>query len=386
MNTPLGRKPLGLYGSLQSTLERVRAHRPLDLTAARWRNAHPDEPFATWRDAARHCLRHGLHYDPGPLNLQSKVIERREHEAFTCERIAFNTAPWFRVPGHFYLPRHARRPVPALVVMHEWGGPMLFGAERVCGEPAHEVIAEHRQRVTSGRALADWFASHGYAVLVIDAYHFGQRAPRGVGGLPEAYSPAELDSATLDAYEAKLRQLLYLGVRQLNWAGTTWAGINFGDDARSIDYLLSRPEVDPHRIGATGLSGGGWRTNMLTALDERVKAAVSVGWMTTGDTQAGYNIDGAIGTFCLLPGVWDRLDVPDMIAMAAPRACMVVSGRQDMLFPPRGQADAARQIADAYAWADAPDCFYSAEPDAPHCYNADIQAQALAWFDLHLKA
>jgi len=48
---------------------------------------------------------------------------------------------------------------------------------------------------------------------------------------------------------------------------------------------------------------------------------------------------GAIGTFCLLPGVWNRLDVPDLIAMAAPRACMVVSGTEDLLFPPLGQKE-----------------------------------------------
>ena len=72
-----------------------------------------------------------------------------------------------------------------------------------------------------------------------------------------------------------------------------------------------RDEVDGDRIGCTGLSGGGWRTDMLAALDERVKASVSVGWMTTGDYQQLYNIAGGVGTFCLLPGVWDRLDVPD---------------------------------------------------------------------------
>lgn len=385
MTTSLGRDPLEHYGSLQPTIEQLHAHRPLDLSARRWRQAHPDAPFTAWRDAARACLRDGLHYDPGPLDLQPEVIEVQEHAAFTRERIAFNTAPWFRVPGYFYLPRNAPRPLPALVLMHEWGGPMLFGAERVCGEPVHEVIAEHRQRVTSGRAIADWFASHGYAVLVIDAYHFGHRAPRGVNGLPERYDPAALDRATLEDYEAKARDLLYLGVRQLNWAGTTWAGLNTADDRRSIDYLLSRPEVDPRRIGVTGLSGGGWRTNLLAALDDRVTAAVPVGWMTTGDTQACYNVAGAIGTFCLLPGVWGRLDVPDLIAMAAPAACMVVSGTQDPLFPPRGQDDAADQIADAYAWAGVPERFRSHRPDVEHCYDADIQAEALAWFDRHLK-
>ena len=98
---------------------------------------------------------------------------------------------------------------------------MLFGAERVSGEPVHEVIVQHRERYTSGRAIADWFASNGYAVIVIDAYHFGHRAPRGLGGLPDTYNPAKLDMETLNRYNTLAKQNLYLGVRQLNWAGTT---------------------------------------------------------------------------------------------------------------------------------------------------------------------
>jgi dienelactone hydrolase len=261
----------------------------------------------------------------------------------------------------------------------------LFGADRVSGEPLHPAIVEHRRRNSSGRALADWYASQGYAVVVIDAYHFGRRAPRGLNGLPDVYDPAKLDEATLKRYDSLVRDSLYLGVRQLNWAGTTWAGVNYGDDSRCVDYLLSRKEVDPERIGCTGLSGGGWRTNIMAALEPRIKAAVSVGWMTTGDTQQPYNVSGAIGTFCLLPGVWNRIDIPDLIAMAAPKAVMVVSGTRDMLFPPLGQREAARQIAEAYAWAGYADRFRDYAPDKEHCYDAEIQSEALAWFDKHLK-
>lgn len=150
---------------------------------------------------------------------------------------------------------------------------MLFGADRVSGEPRYPAIAAHRERLTGGRALADWFASNGYAVVVIDAYHFGRRAPRGVNGLPESYEPAELDHETFNRYDAPVRdpKLLYYNVRELNWAGTTWAGVNYGADSGCVDYLRSRKEVDPDRIGCTGLSGGGWRTNIMAALEPRSK-------------------------------------------------------------------------------------------------------------------
>lgn len=381
----LGRAPRTNYGSLDATIQALRAHRPLDLNAVEWRRLHPTASYDEWARQARVLLAEGLHYDAGKLALNAVTTARWETDAFVREKIEFNTTPWFRVPGYFYTPKHVPLPAPALVIFHEWGGPMLFGADRVSGEPVHPVLVGHRAQYTSGRPLADWYASHGYAVIVIDAYHFGRRAPRGLGGLPAAFDPATLDDATLKRYEGLAREQLYLGVRELNWAGTTWAGVNYGDDSRCVDYLLSRKEVDPERIGCTGLSGGGWRTNIMAALEPRIKAAVSVGWMTTGDTQQAYNVSGAVGTFCLLPGVWNRIDIPDLIAMAAPKAVMVVSGKNDTLFPPLGQRDAARQISAAYAWAGRPNLFREYAPAKEHCYDAEIQSEALAWFDTHLK-
>lgn len=382
----LGRKPLNSYGSLEGPIRAMRSHRPLDLNAEAWRKAHPGRGHREWAEQARECLRRGLNYDLPPVDLKAETLAREETDDFVRETIEFNTTPWFRVPGYFYTPKNVPLPAPALLVLHEWGGPMLFGADRVSGKPVHPAIVKHREEYTGGRALADWYASRGYAVVVIDAFHFGRRAPRGLGGLPDSYDPAALDDATLAKYDDLTRQALFLGVRELNWAGTTWAGVNFSDDSRCVDYLLSRKEVDPARVGCTGLSGGGWRTNMIAALEPRVKAVVSVGWMTTGDAQQAYNVGGAIGTFNLLPGVWNRLDVPDLIAMAAPKACMVVGGTEDILFPPLGQREAARQIAEAFDWAGSPGLFRNYAPNKPHCYDREIQEQALAWFDKHLKA
>lgn len=381
----LGRKPLNLYGGYEEMMQKMRSYRPLDLNSVEWRKANPKGKYQDWSKQAIKCLMTGLHYNLPPVDLQAKTLDIYESESFIREKIEFNTTPWFRVPGYFYVPKNVPLPAPALLVLHEWGGPMLFGADRVCGEPVHPAIVKHRENSTSGRPLADWFASHGYAVISIDAFHFGSRAPRGINGLPDAYEPAELDEQTLNEYHNRAREVLYYGVRELNWAGTTWAGVNYGDDSRCVDYLLSRKEVDPKRIGCTGLSGGGWRTDIIAALEPRIKAAVTVGWMTTGDTQQAYNLGGAVGTFCLLPGVWDRIDIPDMIAMAAPKACMVVGGTQDMLFPPAGQKEAERQITEAYAWAGKPELFKNYAPPKPHCYDAEIQEEALNWFDKHLK-
>jgi dienelactone hydrolase len=373
------------YGSLEPLIRDIRDHRRLDLSTEGWRAAHPEGDFAQWQQQARQCLLDGLHYDPGPLDLRAELLDREEREGFVLERVAFNTTPWIRVSGYFLLPTDVPYPAPGLVVFHAWGGPMLFGKERVVNSGRdHPLLVEHRNKVYSGRYLAEEFAKRGYAAIVIDAHHFGARAPRGLGGLPNTYDPFELTINEYVDYDQAARAQLYFGVRQLMWAGTTWMGVNYWDDSRCVDYLCSRPEVDTARIGCTGLSVGGWRTNFPAALDPRIQASVSVGWMTTGDYQQVYNVLGAVGTFCLLPGVWDRLDVPDLTVMAAPGASMVVSGTEDRLFPLEGQQEAARQIALGYAWAGCPDRFYSHTPPKPHCYDADIQREAFGWFERHL--
>jgi hypothetical protein len=71
--------------------------------------------------------------------------------------------------------------------------------------------------------------------------------------------------------------------------------------------------------------------------------------------------------------------------MAAPRACMVVGGTEDLLFPPLGQKESTLQIAEAFSWAGSPDHFRNYAPAKTHCYDQDIQEQALVWFNKHLK-
>ncbi|MDF1513226.1 MAG: alpha/beta hydrolase family protein [Anaerolineae bacterium] len=375
------RGALNLYGNLEDMIRALRDQRPLDLNAEIWHRNTPQAPFDQWRQLARACVLDGMHYNPGKLDLQAEITGREQRDGFVLEHVALNTTPWNRVEGFFLIPDGVPLPVPGLVVFHAWGGPMLFGKERVVNtDRDHPVLLEHRNKVYSGQFLAEVFVRQGYAVIVIDAHHFGARAPRGVNGIPQEYDPFDLSIGEYVSLDTLVREQLYLGVRQLNWAGTTWMGVNFWDDSRCVDYLVSRPEVDAQRIGCTGLSGGGWRTNVLAALDARIKASVSVGWMTTGDYQQIYNLSGAVGTFCLLPGVWDRLDIPDLTIMSAPGASMVVSGQQDMLFPPEAQVDAARQIQLGYEWAGAGHKFNDYRPDKPHCYDVEIQQQALSWF------
>jgi len=382
----IARTPVHDYGTLEPAIRAIRDTRPLDLNAEYYHQAHPEAPFEQWREITHRFLLDGLHYDPGPLDLQAETIRRQQRDGFVVEEIELNTTPWFRVPGCFLLPTGVEYPVPGLVVFHAWGGPMLFGRHRIVNLGRdHPVLVEHREKVYSGRYLAEEFAKRGYAVVVIDNFHFGQRVPRGVQGIPESLDPFELRTAEYWEMDRRVRELLFLGLGELGWAGTTWSGVNWGDDHRCIDYLQSRPEVDAERIGCTGLSGGGWRTNMLAALDRRIRASVSGCWMTTGDYQQIYKIQGGTGVFNQLPGVWWQIDVPDLTVLAAPNAAMVISNRNDHLFCEEAQDEAARQIRLGFEWAGAPEKFKFVNLPKPHCYDAELQGIAMDFFDEHLK-
>lgn len=380
-------RPLNQYGTMMPIIDAIRRHNPMDLTHERWREQHPEGDYQTWQDLARACVMTGLHYDPGPVELNAETQSIEDRGDFTLERVVFNTTPWHRLSAYVLLPHDVQQPVPGLLVLHAWGGPMYFGKERIVDSGRdHEILRIHREECYDGHYLAEEFVRQGYAVICIDAHHFGSRIPSGIADIPESIDPFELSVDECHQLQRKLTSLLYHGVKELNWAGTTWAGLNFWDDARCIDYLCSRPEVDSQRIGVTGLSGGGWRTNILAALDQRIQASVSVGWMTTCAQQELYNVAGAVGTFCLLPGVWNRLDIPDLAAMSAHAACMVVIGERDILFPAEAKDAAEQSIRAAFDWAGQSHRCHVYRPDLPHCYNREVQAEAIRWFERHLQA
>jgi dienelactone hydrolase len=375
--------PLNDFGNLHGALKAFRATHRRQLS---WHMSR-DLGFAEWKHRARAALREALSYEVVRCDLAPQIVERREHADFIAEKVVYQTTPWFSVPAWFLRPKMGRPPFPAVYLMHEWGGNILWGKERVIrfgDEP--QTLVEHQATYHGGRGLANELVRRGYAVLVADAFYFGERGPRGFGGIPQKVDPRALTTKEAAELHAQIVSTLYLAVRYLMWAGTTWAGVNFWDDARGIDYLAGRPEVDPSRIACTGLSGGAWRTNLLAALDDRIRASASVMWMSTGDALHDYNVAGAVGTFCLLPGLWQQMDVPDLSVMAAPSATLVVSGTEDPLFPREGKEASARHIREGFRWAGCPGQFRDYSPRKPHCFDVEVQEAVFSFFGEKLPA
>src|SRR5262249_43150930 len=119
-----------------------------------------------------------------------------------------------------------------------------------------------------------WFAANGYVCLMLDTLQLGEipGGHHGTYGRPWTHLPSY---GTKDPEEEKPETPWW-------WlaAGYTPAGVECWNGVRGIDYLLTRPEVDPERLTVTGISGGGAATFWIAAADERVKCAVPVSGMS----------------------------------------------------------------------------------------------------------
>ena len=148
---------------------------------------------------------------------------------------------------------------------------------------------------------------------------------------------------------------------------------------RTVDYLMSRPEVDPKRIGCVGLSVGGFRACHLTALDDRIKAGVVVGWMCSFPYQLAKKIIHTVGHTMLIPGLYKQLDYPDVASMALPRALFVINGSKDGLFELDGVKASFERLAECYKKAGVPEKIKTSLYDTPHEFNAEMQREAWEW-------
>jgi dienelactone hydrolase len=121
--------------------------------------------------------------------------------------------------------------------------------------------------------------------------------------------------------------------------GVAQQGYAVYDSQVGLQYLLSRPEVDPARIGMTGASGGGFDTWMNAALDDRIKVAVPVVGTCDLYEQAMKRlpIDWDPNDHChYIPGLFRYANNHELLAMAAPKPVMIVSATNDGSFPIRG--------------------------------------------------
>jgi dienelactone hydrolase len=138
--------------------------------------------------------------------------------------------------------------------------------------------------------------------------------------------------------------------------------------------------VDPRRLGACGLSGGGLRTVFLAGLDPRVACAVVVGFMSTWRDFALQKC--FTHTWMLyVPQLPRWLDFPELLGLRAPQPSLVLATEQDPLFSLQEVRRAGQILQGIYAAAEAAARFRLALHPGPHCFNLPMQTEAFAWLD-----
>jgi len=341
---------------------------------------------AAWKRRARGTLLELLHYAPPPCDPRPETIERVDHGEYVQERVSFNTTPDIRVPAFVLIPKRVRLPAPGIVALHDHGGFYLWGKEKLVeGEDEHPVLTDFKRQYYAGHSIASDLARAGYVVLVIDMFYWGERRMLLSDDAPDwKERPRSITAESIAAFNRRSSEGEQLVGRTIFAAGFTWAGVMFWDDIRSVDYLARRPEVDGRHIGCVGLSMGGLRTIHLAALDDRIKAAVAVGWMASFPAQLRKHIRNTIGHTKLVPGLYQQMDYPDVATLAIPKPLLVINGSKDTLFEPAGVRASFEKLAAAYAKAGVPERLRTRLYDTPHEFNAEMQTEAWAWLARHL--
>ena len=349
--------------------------------------------FEQWKTMARAKVFDLLSYSPGKAPLNPRTTSRIDKGSYLQEEIEFNTSDSLRIKGLLLLPKTGTGPYPAIVALHDHGGFYYYGKEKiVANDHEPEILRRFKESAYKGHSWASDLAQRGYVVFCIDAFYFGSRKldPALLSADTKARLPFDLqdladgDSTYIEKFNKNCGSFEGLLVKHILTAGLTWPGILFHDDRISIDYLLTRREADPQRIGCCGLSIGGFRSAHLAALDPRISCSVVVGWMTTYSSLL-YNRLRDHTYMIYVPKLTRYLDLPDVVSLSAPNPLLVQQCSRDQLFTPEGMQQACKKIGLIYDRIGQSKKFKCEFYDNTHEFNLLMQENAFRWLDRWLK-
>lgn len=230
--------------------------------------------------------------------------------------------------------------------------------------PAVLYVCGHAGRGRDGcktayQSNAIWLARHGYVCLIVDTLQLGEIAAIHHGTY-----------------------------REQRWwwhsRGYTSAGVECWNGIRGIDYLISRDDVDPARIGVTGISGGGAATFWIAAADERVACAVPISGMSDLEAYVGNRvINGHCDCMFLHNSfAWPWTRIAELVA---PRPLLFVNSDNDAIFPMDGNERIANRLERCYSLFGAGDRYDTLVSVGGHAYREDIRRGVFQFLNLHLK-
>jgi cephalosporin-C deacetylase-like acetyl esterase len=285
---------------------------------------------------------------PARTPLNARTVRTIQADGYRIECVIFDSQPGHRITANLYLPS-AAVPVPAVVVSS--------------GHSRTAKTADYNQR------FALQMVRLGMAALCFDPIGQGERSQI----LDEQHDP-EHEGTTTEHFLVGVGSIL---------VGRNTATYRLHDAMRAVDYVCSRPEIDPTRIGFTGCSGGGTMTSYVMALDPRITCAAPACYITTfrrlidtiGPQDAEQNLFGQVAF---------GLDHPDYLLLRAPKPTLISSTTQDF-FDIEGSWQAFRQAKRVWGILGHPERVDLVEMSGPH----GVQPQNLAtighWFQRWLQ-
>lgn len=306
----------------------------------------------------------GLWPMPEKSPLKATTTGEVEAHGVIVEMLHFQSKPGLYVTANVYRPKGdasaKRKQYPAIVY--------------VCGHSS-----KGRDGVkTAFQDHGFWFANNGYVCIILDTLQLGEipGVHHGTYGRPWGHLSAwgEKDAEKMKNHN----RFWWHSIGYSPAAVECWNGI------RAIDYLCTRPDVDPDKIGVTGISGGGAATFWITAADDRVKVAVPVSGMADLEyyvKQKGVNSH----CDCMFLHNTYQWDWTTIAALVAPRPMLFANSNKDPIFP----MDANRRIINKmYKVYD----MYNMEQNIDECvsvgghdYRPDLRIAIFQFFNRHLK-
>jgi len=281
------------------------------------------EDWEAWEKAARAKFFELLGEFPEPVDLAPEVIFSVEEDGLIRERVIFDSEADMSVPCIVLRPvdMPADKSNAAILCSHGHGP---LGKEPVAGNkttPAlRQEIEDHRYN------YGELMARQGFLTLCPDLRVFGERAD---GGNPY---PGR------DKCNVHFIRGMVLGIYTLT--------LNIWDMKRCVDYLETRPEVDPGRIGMMGLSQGGTMTTFATAAEPRIRAADIIGYVNPWE-KFGVNRANFCGSQ-IVPDIFKYFDTSDIAGLIAPRPLLIEMGVHDTCFPIENQLLGYRHLETIY--------------------------------------
>jgi hypothetical protein len=280
---------------------------------------------------------------------QAKVLANEKHDGYILERLALDLNGLEPVPALLLIPDRRAARAPGLLYIHWHGGMYDLGKEQllvgVKAQPAYAPVCVEKGLVT----------------LAIDSWCFGER---------------KHDENARRGEEDKFKYML--------WKGRVLWGMMMFDELRALDYLASRTEVDPGRLGVLGMSMGSTKAWWLAGLDPRVRLCMDVCCLTDYEELIRiHNLSGH-GIYYYVPSLLKHFQTAQINELIVPRARLSVNGRRDDLTPPAGVERIRDYLAPLYQkYGTAEDCRIELF-DCPHWELPEMRKLILEWMDKFL--